>query len=493
MRLHALVAASVDVVYCMNPDWSEMWQLIGKPIIPDTLEPTDKWLDKYIDPGDQSEIKTLINRSLISKKAFQFEHRIIQFDGTLGWLFSSAVPLVDAQGGVIEWIVSATDVTERKLSLEKLTEKNRGLERDNVELAELAKEVIYSQHQEYQRVAGDIHDNLQQLLVAALMSAHLFIASHPSLNKDELETLIQTLNEAVAISRRITNTLGVAASLSTELPEALEDLAEDLKQNHELKVRVEIPPEMDVIPEVIGIVLYTSVREILVNTTRLGCKPDTRLALGFDCQRIHLIVEMSGFDSDLPVSTWINSQLYMTIEKRIKLLEGKIWVDVEPDKGVRVDMYIPYKADMETREKRLTPKNAEYAGFVPSEYKKTNSINILIADDHAVVRGTISDLLRQEKNLNVVAECQNGLEALEKSMEIYPDVIIMDINMPIMDGIQATHHIKKHCPQVKIIGLSAYSASREGKKMSAAGAELLLPKTIIPGSLINEIYKCVEL
>ncbi|MFC1894040.1 response regulator transcription factor, partial [Chloroflexota bacterium] len=85
-----------------------------------------------------------------------------------------------------------------------------------------------------------------------------------------------------------------------------------------------------------------------------------------------------------------------------------------------------------------------------------DSIKILIADDHAVLRQGTRKLLEQEPDLKVIAEVENGEEAVELAAKLNPDVVLMDIAMPKMDGIAATKQIKAECPDIHVLILSAY-------------------------------------
>ena len=113
-RLRAYVTSTSDVVYRMNADWSEMRQLCGQNFIADTDEPDRSWMKKYIHPDDQQHVKEVIKRAIETKGIFELEHKVIQVDGSLGWTFSRAIPLLDKDGEIIEWFSTAKDVTERK-------------------------------------------------------------------------------------------------------------------------------------------------------------------------------------------------------------------------------------------------------------------------------------------------------------------------------------------------------------------------------------------
>ncbi|MBP28902.1 PAS domain-containing protein [Methylobacterium sp.] len=121
-RFHAFVAASSDVVYRMSPDWSEMLDLEGRGFLYDTLEPSRAWLDRYIHPDDQPTVQAAIAQAIHTKSMFELEHRVRRADGTLGWTHSRAVPILDQQGTVTEWLGTASDVTRRKLAENALYE-----------------------------------------------------------------------------------------------------------------------------------------------------------------------------------------------------------------------------------------------------------------------------------------------------------------------------------------------------------------------------------
>ncbi len=119
-RYRALVTASSDVIYRMTPDWSEMAPLQGRKFIVDTDQPSVTWLQDNIPPDEQPRVLAVIRKAIQTKTVFQLEHRIRRADGTLGWTFSRAVPLLDAQGEILEWFGAARDVTERKQSADAL-------------------------------------------------------------------------------------------------------------------------------------------------------------------------------------------------------------------------------------------------------------------------------------------------------------------------------------------------------------------------------------
>jgi two-component sensor histidine kinase len=119
-RLRALVNATSDVIYRMNPDWSEMRQLDGRGFLASTERSNPAWMDMYLLPEDRPAIRAAIQKAIREKKPFQLEHRVRRADGGVGWTFSRAIPILDEQGRVIEWFGAASDVTGRKESEQHL-------------------------------------------------------------------------------------------------------------------------------------------------------------------------------------------------------------------------------------------------------------------------------------------------------------------------------------------------------------------------------------
>ena len=113
-RFRALVLASSDVVYRMSADWSEMRYLDGRGFIADTDQVNSGWLATYIDPDDRARVLDAVHEAIRTKSVFELEHPVRRLDGTLGWTFSRAIPILDDAGEIVEWFGTASDVTDRK-------------------------------------------------------------------------------------------------------------------------------------------------------------------------------------------------------------------------------------------------------------------------------------------------------------------------------------------------------------------------------------------
>jgi len=116
-----------------------------------------------------------------------------------------------------------------------------------------------------------------------------------------------------------------------------------------------------------------------------------------------------------------------------------------------------------------------------------SKIKVLIVDDHALLREGIRSLLASHDDIEVVGEAANGSEAIEKVREVDPDVILMDIAMPIMDGLEATRRIRKQNPNIKIIILTQYDRKDYVLSSIKSGASGFIPKNVIISELVSAI------
>ncbi len=119
-------------------------------------------------------------------------------------------------------------------------------------------------------------------------------------------------------------------------------------------------------------------------------------------------------------------------------------------------------------------------------------MRVLVVDDHAIVRQGIMCLLQAEPDVTVVGEAANGERAVEMAKALEPDVVLMDISMPVMNGIEATRTITAQCPRVQVIGLSMFTAAEQAKLILDAGAVAYASKTDSPDDLLATIRACVH-
>jgi len=112
------------------------------------------------------------------------------------------------------------------------------------------------------------------------------------------------------------------------------------------------------------------------------------------------------------------------------------------------------------------------------------SIRVLLADDHVLFRSSVAACLSVEPGIELVGEAGDGAQALELARSLRPDVVLMDISMPRMDGLEATRRIKAELPGVRILVLTVCESRRSRLAALDNGADGFLPKTVSPRGLL---------
>lgn len=116
-----------------------------------------------------------------------------------------------------------------------------------------------------------------------------------------------------------------------------------------------------------------------------------------------------------------------------------------------------------------------------------SEITLILADDHAMVRSGLRMLLEAQSDMAIVGEVENGTEAVRQVLSLQPNVVLMDVQMPDMNGIEATREIKKIMPETAVLALTIYEDDQYFFEMLKAGASGYIPKRAAPDDLVNAI------
>jgi DNA-binding NarL/FixJ family response regulator len=127
-----------------------------------------------------------------------------------------------------------------------------------------------------------------------------------------------------------------------------------------------------------------------------------------------------------------------------------------------------------------------------SSPERRGVIRVLLVDDHAMVRQGLKSVLQSYPHFEVVGEACNGEDAVRSVQELAPSVVVMDVNMPKLNGIEATTRIKRLYPHIVIVGLSVDAADENRKAMTAAGATALISKEEAVEQLRREIMESIN-
>jgi DNA-binding NarL/FixJ family response regulator len=120
------------------------------------------------------------------------------------------------------------------------------------------------------------------------------------------------------------------------------------------------------------------------------------------------------------------------------------------------------------------------------------SHTILIADDSPFIREALCNVFEREGDFDVCGEAENGREAVEKAQELQPDLILLDLSMPVMNGLDATRVLKRVMPDVPVIMFSAYSNSSTDKEARSAGVSTIVSKFEHISVLLSKVRSALE-
>ena len=184
-----------------------------------------------------------------------------------------------------------------------------------------------------------------------------------------------------------------------------------------------------------------------------------------------------------PETVWKNENSdrkfgLITIRERLLHLGGSLEIESRPNAGATISLIVPL--DKERPAKKEFPGckiHGTPVSALTSAQQLTGKISVLIADDHPVMRDGLSRMLSSHPDIEVLDQASNGREAVQLAREIVPDVILMDISMPIMDGLEAIRIIHSEFPHIRIIGLSMYDEDDQAEASLNAGAVAYLSKS----------------
>ncbi|MCF8061463.1 MAG: PAS domain-containing protein [Deltaproteobacteria bacterium] len=419
------------------------------------------------------------------------------------WYNVSVFPLKDSAGrvtGVIEYFKDVTKETlaERELRKaheeleQRIQERTEELRRRSEQLSRLSSELTLAEQRERSRVAEVIHDQLQQLLVGAKMRLEMLSSKVRDDHRQAAQDIHMLIEEALQGSRSLTKELSAPVLHESGLAAALEWLAHWLKENHGLTVDMDLDANATPTQQNTKVLLYQSVRELLLNVVKHAGTSRARVRMRRnDENHLRIVVEDDGVGFD-PDESRKNDDLFsgfglFSIRERLDLLGGRLEVESKPGKGSTFTLLAPLEVEQPASALKAPQTGNEAQGEEPPAAGSGWRHRVLLVDDHTVMRQGIAALLEGHDDIEVVGEAADGGEAVEQARALQPDVILMDINMPGMNGIQATRIIHSESPWIRIIGLSINEAEAAAGPIKEAGAVTYLSKSGSSESILQAI------
>jgi PAS domain S-box-containing protein len=506
-------------------------ELFGRPPHQSPADAEDFY--RLVYPQDVAKVKEA-TLSAIKTGRFSEEFRIVLPDGRIRWIVGHGATVSDRQGRLVRMVGVNYDITERKETQARIErfaeelesqviERTRELEGSQKRLRALATELNLAEQRERRRLAAELHDHLQQTLVLGKLKLGQGkrLARELPACADLMHQLDGVFSEALQYTRSLVADLSPSVLRDHGLPAGLKWLG-DYMQKHDVTVTVQVPNEDIRLPEDQVVLLFQSVRELLINSSKYAGTGEATVTLQQREERLLIVVRDDGAGFDLAavperndVSPLSSKFGLFSIRERMKALGG--WFDLQsaPGQGTTATLILPLApraVNQEKAEPDLARENAQEAvepireesGRIGKDrplLKKEQArlhrqeasshpqakVRVLLVDDHAMVRQGLRAILDGYADIDVVGEAADGEEAVASVERLSPAIVIMDINMPKLNGVEATAKITARHPDVSVIGLSVNAGGESAEAMVRAGAVTLLTKEAAVDELYNTI------
>jgi PAS domain S-box-containing protein len=432
--------------------------------------------------------------------------RAVRPNGTVRWMHGLGRADRAPDGQVTRMSGINLDITERRRAEEVLQarrdeERERAmhrqaeealrrshaeLEQRTLQLRRLASQLTLAEQSARRQLASMLHDGLQQLLFSVGITLdEAMLTKSPDDQIQLLDRARADVKEAVEEARTLSVNLFPPVLHVGGLPAALTWLAKRMQEQYNVIVNVTSDPEANPEASDLRILLFEGVRELLFNAVKHARvdRVDVKLLLG-PGDTIHIQVSDDGVGFDpgaLHDKNHAQAGLGLfSIQERFALLGGHLEIQSVPKKGSRFTLTLPRTGlpglaasgtEVQHREK-ARQERLVYG----SASNRSEPLRILIADDHAVARAGLRELFGKRPELQVVGEAANGVEAITQAVALQPDVLVMDVSMPQMNGIDATREIHRTMKHIRILGLSTHDDESTERLMRGAGAEAYFTK-----------------
>jgi len=416
------------------------------------------------------------------RASYMFDKRYLKKDGEIVWGRLGLSIIRDIDGSPKYGLGTCEDITDRKRALEELKiakeelevrvqERTAELSQRAAQLARLTSQLTLAEQMERRRLAEVLHDHLQQFLVAAKIKCEILSENIGKKYQHETKDITALIVQSIRTSRTLTGELSPSILRQGSLSAALEWLAQWMRENYGLPVEFETDPGIDPEREDVTLLLFQSIRELLLNVVKHARAGSARIEMTRDrddALRVSVIDRGSGFN---PETIWEKAKGgaafgLFSIRERLELMGGSLEIESSPGHGAVLSLVVPLE-ETKIKDEKHTQK-------IISQIQKAKTlryrIRVLIAHYHTVVRQGLSTMLNLHSDIEIVGGAANGQEAVEKARKLRPDVILMDISIPEMGGIEATRIISSEFPNTRIICLSIHDKEDQPERMIEAGA-----------------------
>jgi len=459
---------------------AQLERFIGSPI------------ENYVSGEYIEALRSLISKA--GKNPARGEIRLVDRDGRARTVRLTLTP--SSQFGMDTLCAVATELTE-------LVETNEALRVTESSLRQLSGRLLQLQDEERRRIARDLHDTTGQKIAALSMSLDR-VARLLDTRKPERQ---EALNEGREIVRMIGEEIRTLSYLlhpplldESGLGSAIRWYAEGFQKRSGIKLNVNIAADFGRLSTEVEMALFRVVQESLTNVHRYSGSPDAEISVfgTADTVKLEVVDHGKGIEAGAArVKVEGIAALGVGIpgmRERLRQLGGQLEVDFGRD-GTRVSASVPLKKAKapEPVEDIEVPVAATNGGS-NAALSSTSDMRrrILIADDHEVMRRGVRGLLESHDEWAVCGEAFEGREVVVKSRELRPDLIIMDINMPGLTGIDAAQQIRKENPSAKILFFSVHESAQTVREVVNAGAQGYVAKSRAGHDLVDAVRNVLD-
>ncbi len=314
--------------------------------------------------------------------------------------------------------------------------------------------------EERDRLSKDLHDTMGHSYTSIIMGMEtLRMELKSKEGEQQLDSLLQLARNSMEEVRLYLHQLDLSQE-SLPLATTLQQLTEEFKKHVKVNVRTRIIGEEYMVSKQSKMTLYRSLQESLTNAVRHGHSTEIIVSLHFEPQQIRLDVQ----DNGCGVEEWEDGFGLTAMKERVSQSQGRVIVYSKKGEGTLISCVLPKQVQLSNKQIRLC-----------------------IVDDHSFIRESLHTILSGLEDLQVVGMAEDGEQALELCRRLKPDVVLMDLEMPNLDGIHATKMIKKKWPDIRVLILSTFQNTERAKEIIRNGADGYVLKSIDSRELAESI------
>jgi two-component system CheB/CheR fusion protein len=460
---------------------------------------------------DSAELRSLLQDILplrTSVEDFQVIHSVERLGPRT--ILLNARRLEEAPGSSPRIFLSIEDITLRqemethqrdsRAELEnKVQDRTSELVRSQQQLRALTTELNLTEQREHKRLATELHDFLAQLLALSKIKVDQIKQQTSSSLVEELDEI---LDQALTYTRTLVAQLSPPFFHDLGLPYAFKWLGDQMEPRG-LRLTVEAEDGYPSVADDHATLLFQAARELLMNVVKHAGTDHARLAITTADGTVRITVsdDGRGFDvaaamapaADDEQASRVPGFGLFSIRERMLALGGRFELVSRPGDGTLATLIVPLPLTSSAESAEVQPSaHPSHSVLSPqSSGLSSTRIRVLLVDDHAMVREGLRTVLDSYPDIEVVGEAADGKEAVAAADHLRPSVVVMDINMPRMNGIEATAQIKARHPAAVVIGLSVQADAHSRSALLEAGAAELVTKEAAAEELYRSIHEAL--